>query len=81
MENETLTDLRKARFTASRIGELLAGGSGKTRQSYILDLALQSIGIKDEFQTKENIHGIISQRTAFEQVVLKEYDEATWFDV
>jgi len=73
-------ELKPANFSASRIGELIAGGSGKTRQSYILDLALQSIGIRDDFQTKEMLHGINNQLNAFQKVVLPMYTTAQWLD-
>lgn len=70
----------QTRFSASRISELLAGGTGKTAQSYILDLALQSIGIKDDFTTPTMKHGIQNQLNAFEQVVKPLYPNAEWHD-
>jgi hypothetical protein len=70
----------QTRFSASRISELLAGGQGKTAQSYILDLSLQSIGIKDELSTPAMKHGIQNQLNAFEQVVKPLFPEAEWHD-
>jgi hypothetical protein len=71
----------QTKFSASRISELLAGGSGKTAQSYILDLALQSIGIKDQLDTPALRHGINNQLNAFEQVIKPLYPSAEWLDV
>ena len=75
---------RIARFTASNISRLLSesrgGGMGATAQSYILELALQSIGIKEDIQTKEMLHGINNQINAFESVVKPLYPNAVWFD-
>ncbi len=67
-------------FSASRISELLAGGQGKTAQSYILDLALQTIGIKDDISTPAMKHGIQNQMNAFEQVVKPLRPTAEWSD-
>jgi len=71
----------QTKFSASRISELLAGGSGKTAQSYILDLALQSLGIKDQLDTPALRHGINNQLNAFEQVIKPLYPSAEWLDV
>lgn len=70
----------QTRFSASRISELLAGGTGKTAQSYILDLALQSLGIKDELSTPAMKHGIQNQLAGFEAVVKPLYPNAEWHD-
>ncbi len=70
----------QTRFSASRISELLAGGQGKTAQSYILDLAMQSIGIKDELSTPAMKHGINNQINAFEQVVKPLFPKSEWHD-
>lgn len=67
-------------FSASRISELLAGGSGKTAQSYILDLALQSIGIKEEVSTPAMKHGIQNQINGYESVVKPLFPNAEWHD-
>lgn len=67
-------------FSASRISELLAGGTGKTAQNYCLDLALQEIGIKDELSTPAMKHGIQNQMNAFETVVKPLYPNAEWHD-
>lgn len=71
----------QTKFSASRISELLAGGSGKTAQSYILDLSLQSLGIKDQLDTPALRHGINNQLNAFEQVIKPLYPSAEWLDV
>jgi hypothetical protein len=70
----------QTRFSASRISELLAGGTGKTAQNYILDLALQSIGIKEEISTPAMKHGIQNQLNGFEQVVKPLFPNAEWHD-
>ena len=70
----------QTRFSASRISELLAGGTGKTAQSYILDLALQSIGIKEEISTPAMKHGIQNQMSGFENVVKPLFPNAQWHD-
>lgn len=70
----------QTRFSASRISELLADGQGKTAQSYILDLALQSLGIKDDISTPAMKHGINNQLNAFQQVVKPLYPTAEWHD-
>lgn len=67
-------------FSASRISELLAGGSGKTAQSYMLDLALQSIGIKEEVSTPAMKHGIQNQINGYESVVKPLFPNAEWHD-
>lgn len=74
------TEQRIARFTASQISRLLAGGSGKTTQTYLLELALASIGIKDEIDTSATRHGINNQINAFEKCILPKYTDAVWFD-
>jgi len=70
----------QTRFSASRISELLAGGTGKTAQSYILDLSLQSIGIKDELSTPAMKHGIQNQLAGFESVIKPLFPNAEWHD-
>ena len=70
----------QTRFSASRISELLAGGTGKTAQSYILDLAMQSIGIRQEISTPAMKHGIQNQMNGFEQVVKPLFPNAEWHD-
>jgi len=70
----------QTKFSASRISELLAGGSGKTAQSYILDLALQSIGIKDQLDTPAMRHGRVNQIKGFEDVIKPLFPNAKWHD-
>ena len=57
------------KFSASRISELLAQGTGKTAQSYVLELALQMLGIKKDITTGDMLHGINNQMPAFQQVI------------
>lgn len=37
---------KRGYFSASRITELLAEGTGATRQTYLIDLAIDAIGLK-----------------------------------
>jgi len=50
--------MKRVCFSGSRISDLLAQGTGKTRMSYIYELAERSIGIENNFTTKEMQHGI-----------------------
>jgi hypothetical protein len=70
----------QTRFSASRISELLAGGQGKTANNYILDLAMQSIGLKDELSTPAMKHGIQNQLAGFNAVVKPLFPNAEWHD-
>lgn len=51
-------------FSASRISQLLAGGTGKTRLNYIFELAEKSIGIDNSITTAAMLHGITSELDA-----------------
>lgn len=65
-------------FSASNISLLLTGG--KTAMSYCLDLCIQDLGIKDDFDTKEMAHGRNNQLNAFELCIKPKYPNAIWFD-
>ena len=69
-----------ARFSASRISDLLAQGNGKTRQSYIYDLCLKTFGIDERRETAEMRHGLVNQYPAYEILAKPFYDDAIWFD-
>jgi hypothetical protein len=56
-------------FSASRCGELLAGGSGKTRLNYIFELAEKKTGYYKDFTTNAMIHGIQSEDTAIDILI------------
>jgi hypothetical protein len=73
-------EIKKTYFSASRISELLAGGAGKTAQSYILDLSLQAIGLKDDFDTPAMRHGRVNQIKGFEDVVVPLFPNSEWHD-
>ena len=62
---------RKGMFTASRIGDLLAGGTGKTKLNYIFDIALDLHGLKKEVSTKAMEHGIVNERSAIDILISK----------
>lgn len=68
--------MRVGMFTASRISELLAGGSGKTKQSYIYDIACEVVGVKKEISTAPMIHGINTEQSAFDFGVLPLFPNA-----
>jgi|APGre2960657505_1045072.scaffolds.fasta_scaffold79672_2 hypothetical protein len=70
----------KSNFSASRISELLAVGTGKTAQSYILDLALQEIDLKQDFDTKEMKHGRVCQVDCYQFVIEANYQNTKWHD-
>jgi hypothetical protein len=77
MEN---SEERKSKFSASRISELLAGGSGKTRDNYIYDLAKESLGLRKEIDTSAMKHGTANQINAFEFVLKPLFPDARWLD-
>ena len=56
--------MKPVQFSASRISDLLAGGSGKTRMNYIFELAERSIGIDNSITTPAMIHGQQSEYDA-----------------
>jgi hypothetical protein len=60
MENRT------GMFTASRCGDLLAAGTGKTALNYIFEIAENLNGLKKEVSTKPMLHGIVNEVTAIE---------------
>jgi hypothetical protein len=51
----------KVKFSASRVADLLAQGSGRTQMSYIFDLALKQIGAEKDISTAAMRHGIINE--------------------
>lgn len=57
---------RKGMFTASRVGDLLAEGTGKTRMNYIFEIAEELVEAKKDFKTPAMEHGIMNERTAIE---------------
>lgn len=71
---------RQGKFTASRISDLLAEGTGKSRENYILDVALEEIGILKDIDTAAMKHGRNSQMDAFEKVVKPLFKDAEWCD-
>ena len=58
--------MRKIKFSASRISDLLAGGTGKTRMNYIFELAERTIGIDNSVTTAAMLHGINSEIDALQ---------------
>jgi len=72
---------RKGMFTASRIGDLLAGGTGKTKLNYIFDIALDLHGLKKEVSTKAMEHGIVNERSAIDILISKHGGKANLNEV
>ncbi len=48
-------------FSASRVGELLAQGTGKTRLNYIFEIAEEHVGAKKDILTRAMSHGIVNE--------------------
>lgn len=68
---------KRGYFSASRITELLAEGTGATRQTYLIDLALDATGLKKEFDTPQNgTYGRNTEHDAFEFCVKPLYPNA-----
>jgi len=77
--------LRKGKFSASRISELLAegktkGATSKTRLNYIYDIALDKMGCKEDIYTKAMEHGKVNQYDAHN--IFKQISgvNTEWFD-
>ena len=73
-------EAKKGNFSASNASRLLAGGAGKTRMTYILEVALKSIGIEDNIETSAMRHGTVNQYNAFDLVVKPLFSGAKWHD-
>lgn len=68
-------------FTASSISKLLAGGTGATRKSYIMEVALSALGIKQKnIDTIDTKHGIANQMNAYEFCLKPLYKGVQWVD-
>jgi hypothetical protein len=51
----------KVKFSSSRANDLIGQGTGRTRFSYIFDLALRAIGMEKDITTKAMTHGIVNE--------------------
>lgn len=72
---------RNGCFTASNISRLLAGGTGATRKTYIIEVALSALGIKQKnIDTIDTKHGIANQMNAFQFVLQPLYKGIQWAD-
>lgn len=73
---------REGCFTASQISRLLAGGTGATRKSYILELAIQVVTKqKPDLDTADTRHGIANQKDAYDFVLKPKFKEnIQWVD-
>lgn len=78
MEN---SEERVGCFSASSISRLLAGGTGATRKSYIMELALDAVGAsKPNIDTMYTKHGIANQMNAFDFCLKPIYKGIQWVD-
>lgn len=77
---ETTSEIKIKSFSASRISELCAGGTGKTAQTYCLELAMESLGIKEDLNTPATRHGLNNQMTAFYKLVKVKFPDAILYD-
>lgn len=78
--NQDQKEARKGMFTASRMSDLLAEGSGQSRNNYIFDVAAGVFGCDSRVETAEMRHGIINQHNAFRLAVQPMFPDAVWFD-
>ena len=65
-------------FSASEVALLLAEGSGKTRMSYILKKAMESVGVIDGFETAATRHGKEAERDFFHLVAKPRFKDAVY---
>ena len=62
-----LSNDRLGKFTASTVSNLFVGGKGATRDSYIMDKAIESVkGYAKSFTSKHTEHGNINELEALE---------------
>jgi hypothetical protein len=78
--NQDQINKRKGLFTASRMSDLLAAGEGKSRNSYIFDVAASVFDCSPSVDTAAMRHGIINQHNAFRLVVQPKWHDAVWYD-
>lgn len=79
--NEENFNQKRGLFSASNISRLLSGGAGRTRHSYILEVATEAVtGERKIFETSATKHGIANQMNAFEFVLKPIFKGIQWFD-
>ena len=78
METQVINSKPKGVFSASTISQLLAGGTGKTKQSLIYENCLNILGLKEDFQNEAMRHGIATEENAFEYTVKPLFDNAIY---
>jgi hypothetical protein len=65
-----LSNERLGKFTASTVSNLFVGGKGATRDSYIMDKAIESVkGYAKSFSSKHTEHGNINELEALESFI------------
>lgn len=79
---ETTIEKPKSAISASSVHKLCPADKSKTKtcQSYILELAMREIGIKDNIETAAMRHGTNNQYNAFELAVKPLFEQAVWHD-
>jgi hypothetical protein len=71
-----LSSDRLGKFTASTVSNLFVGGKGATRDSYIMEKAVEKIrGYAKSFSNKHTDHGNINELEALES-----FNKVTWLD-
>jgi hypothetical protein len=65
-----LSSERLGKFTASTVSNLFVGGKGATRDSYIMDKAIEAVkGYAKSFSSKHTEHGNINELEALESFI------------
>ena len=67
---------RQGKFTASNISKLLATGTGKTRMSYIYEVAEDFLGLRKDFDNPHMKHGRTNEKDAFDFAVKPNFKDA-----
>ena len=68
----------KGNFSASGVSRLCSEGSGKTRLSYIYEIALNMVDCKEELNTKALTHGIVNEVNALDVLIAKKGGEVNF---
>ena len=79
---ETTIEKPKSAISASSVHKLCPADKSKTKtcQSYVLELAMRELGIKDNIETAAMRHGTNNQYNAFEFAVKPKFEQAVWHD-
>ena len=79
---DTTIEKPKSAISASSVHKLCPADKSKTKtaQSYVLELAMREIGIKDNIETAAMRHGTTNQYNAFDMAVKPTFPDAVWHD-